>query len=235
MDSLQQDGIIKYESVFVLKGGKGVDLLARMPGHDTIVKGDTSFRYVLCSLWHGGGAIVLTPTWIRAVCWNTLQMALNGSRHKVSIRHSGDMASKLSIAHTYISQFDEGFTKYREEAQKLITSYTPAQAAEYINRVFPVNEDTKTERGKKMAETKRANRIDQVRQAFKSGANQMPGVKGTWWAMFNAVTETVDHSDRPDLGKNTRKNLENRFTTITSGAMAEFKSNAFNVALEMAT
>lgn len=234
LDSLQQDGIMKYETVVVLKGGKTVVLLARLPGVDTITAGDHCFRYVLCSLSHGGGAIVLTPTSIRAVCWNTLQMALTGSRHKVSIRHSGDLKSKLDTAHKYISQFDSAFTHYREDAQKLLVGCTKEQRIEYINELFPISTASKTEGGKKMAETKQAKRVDQVRQTYLSKANQMAGVKDTWWGMFNALTESVDHGNRQERGKDARKNLENRFITITGGPMADFKTHAFNLALEMA-
>jgi len=234
MDSLQMDGIMKYETAIVLKGGKQMVILARLPGVDTITKGDHSFRYILCTFSHGGGAIVLMPTSIRVVCWNTLQMALGAGQFKVSIRHSGDLKTKLDIAHKAISQFDAAFTNYREGAQRLLTGWTNEKLREYIEELFPANTTATTDKGKSGAETRRQKRIDQVRTAFKSPANNMPGVKGTWWQAFNAVTETVDHGKRTERSRDARENLENRFVAITEGEASKFKSEAFELALEMA-
>lgn len=233
LDSLQMDGVIKYETCIILKGGKQVVLLARLPGADTVAEGDHSFRYVLCTFSHGGGAIILTPTSIRVECWNLLQMALSGSKHKYSIRHSGNLEAKLKLAKEYISQFDSQFTDYRKKAEQLVKPYTEAEAIAYIDEMYPKKECA-TKRGQKAADTRRKNKLKEVRQHFKSRANQLPSIKGTWWQLFNAVTETVDHGKRQERGKSERDNMENRFMAITSGPQADFKTKAFETALTMA-
>ena len=234
LDGLIQDGIMRYEAAFCLKEGRGFVLLARMPAldgsfdkGDEIVKGDEMYRYILFSHWHGGGAIQITPTAIRAQCFNMTQMALSMSKAKLSIQHSGELDTKLKSASRYIAQFDKGFTDYRDYAQKLLVGYTPAQAAEYINELFPKPES-------KRALTYYERKVNEIRKAFRSPAQNLPGVKGTFWALYNSVTEAIDHGDMFSESKDKRKRIENRFMSISDGAGAEIKNKAFELALDMA-
>ena len=96
LDSLLQDGIMKYESAGALRGGRQVFLLARMPSVDEIVPGDNSLRYVLFSTSHDGtAAIHAVPTSVRVVCANTLRIATASS---VGFRHTDDVKAKLDSA-----------------------------------------------------------------------------------------------------------------------------------------
>ena len=63
LDSLLQDGVIRYESAGALKGGRVVWALARMPSNDEIALGDVSRRYILFSTTHdGSGSVHALPT-----------------------------------------------------------------------------------------------------------------------------------------------------------------------------
>lgn len=233
LDGLMMDGVIKYESAFALKGGKHVCLLARMPSYDTVVPGDHSLRYVFFSNTHGGGGIQITPTSVRVVCANTKRMALEEGRKRktvLNICHSGDMQAKLNAANRYLSQFDAMFTNYRENAKRLLVGYSAAQAAEYINELFGTPAKDATDRVKKNHQSK----VDQVNKALLSEAQKLPGVKGTWWALFNAVTEAVDHGEKLRKTSDALARKENRFIETISGVGANFKDVAFDTALEMA-
>ncbi len=233
LDSLVQDGIIKYESAFALKGGKHVCLLARMPSYDTVVEGDHQLRYVFLSNSHGGGSIVLTPTSVRVVCANTKRMAVGEGRKRntlLCIRHSGDLTTKLSVALKYLSQFDAAFTLYKENAQKLLVGFTAKQKDEYLEQLFPSPKSDVSDRVK----NNRKHKVEQIDRALTSRAQNLPGVKGTLWSLFNAVTETVDHGDKLRQATDLGARRENRFLDVVSGAGANFKDDAFAVALELA-
>ena len=58
LDSLLQDGVLRYESAGALKGGRVVWALARMPSDDEIAPGDVSRRYILFSTTHDGSGSV---------------------------------------------------------------------------------------------------------------------------------------------------------------------------------
>ncbi len=229
LDSLLQDGIMRYESAFALRGGRGIVLLARMPSVDTIVDQDSCLRYIVLSTWFGGGSTILTPTSVRVVCANTLRLALSDTTHCVAVRHSGEMDVKLRQARHYLSQFDKAFTLYCEDARRLLKGYTPAQAKDYMAELFPAPADDAGQRAKNNFDK----RIGEVRSAFRSPANNLPGVRGTWWALFNAVTETIDHAKPLRETRDVVARRENRFINTMLGDSAAFKRRAFDLALAL--
>jgi hypothetical protein len=85
-----------------------------------------------------------------------------------------------------------------------------------------------TERQEKNRQTK----LDMVRGMMNTPANTLPGMEGTWWQVFNAITEAVDHRSNYKGDDLTR--AENRFTNIIEGAGAALKDKAFELALQMA-
>ncbi|MCC7425235.1 MAG: DUF932 domain-containing protein [Planctomycetaceae bacterium] len=228
LDSLLQDGLIRYESAGALRGGRTVWLLARMPSVDTIAAGDDTLRYILFSTSHdGSGAIHAIPTSTRVVCANTLRIA---TARDIGFRHTGNVKAKLDFARQYLSQFDEKFTLFRDNARLLAErKLTPEGSREYIAKLFPeVTDDGR-------AKSIRERRVESVRQAFRADRQQLPSIKGTWWAMFNAVTESVDHDARGTRGGDVRTKRENKMLSTLDGQGAEFKAKAFDLALSMSS
>lgn len=225
LDSLLQDGLIKYESAGALRGGRIVWLLARMPSVDQIAAGDNTLRYILFSAAHDGtGAIHAIPTSVRVVCANTHRVAIANS---VGIRHTGNVAAKLEAAKQYLSQFDSQFTLFRDKARILATRrYTEAQAKAYINELFPPVAEPGRSRSIRDA------KVEQVRSNFRNSRQSIPAIKGTWWSIFNAVTESIDHDRRSRL--NTRERRETRMLSNVDGNGAAFKSAAFDLAVKLA-
>jgi len=229
LDGLLQDGVMKYESAGALRGGRIVWLLARLPSVDTIAEGDSTLRYVLFSTSHDGSASIhAIPTSVRVVCANTLRIATSGD---IGFRHTSGVADKLEFAKKYLSQFDEKFTLFRDKARTLATCrYSPDQAKQYIEALFP----TVKEEGR--SKSIRENKVAAVRANFRNSRQTIPSIKGSWWALYNAVSESVDH-DGPTRGKRKPIDLEHREQAMLSkvdGNGADFKAKAFSVALEMA-
>jgi phage/plasmid-like protein (TIGR03299 family) len=226
LDGLLADGVIKYESAGALRGGRIVWLLARMPTVDTIADGDHTLRYVLFSTSHDGSASIhAVPTSVRVVCANTLRVAV---ANDIGIRHTGDVTHKLELAKRYLSQFDERFTLFRDDARKLATRQLQGtEARDYIAQLFP--EVTNPGRSRSIRDKK----IEQVRRAYSNGRQTMPAIKGTWWSLYNAVSETIDHNGRY-IGTG-RIRAENKMLSTVDGTGADFKAKAFKLALEMAS
>lgn len=229
LDSLIESGEMKYESAGALRGGRIVWVLGRMPSDDQIAEGDVSRRYVLFSTSHDGtAAIHAIPTSTRVVCANTLRVALGSSK---GIRHTGDVRGKLDVARRYLSQFDEGFTLFRDKARSLAERrFTPEQSRAYIQELFP--EVKETGRSRTLRETK----VNQVRRNYVNPRQNIASIKGTWWALLNSVTELVDHApNRSRRGQPSRDQLETKMLSVLDGSGADFKQRAFNVAVEMSS
>jgi phage/plasmid-like protein (TIGR03299 family) len=234
LDSLQQDGIMRYESAFALAGGARVCLLARLPSVDIIAEGDVSLRYILFENTHdGSGAIACMPTEVRAVCANTVALAYRMGKGMVfNIRHCGDMAIKMHRAKQYLSQFDAAFDLFRDQGRILATRrFSPVDLEQYLEGLFP----TPVANGKKKLRgiTIRKATVASIRDRYNRRNRELPSVQGSWWALFNAVTEYVDH-DSQTRGANDRAKAENRFASVTSGLKAGLKDRAFSLALDMA-
>ena len=231
MDSLCMDNVIRYESAFALKGGQKVALLARMPQQsDEIAEGDVSLRYILLYNSHDGTSqLTLTPTSVRVVCANTVRIAIRQSKCSVSIRHSAKMEDRLAEAKVYLSQFDEHFTLFRDKARVLATRQMSfAQAQDYINTLFPAPAID-------ASNTVKRNHADKLASLTRIGqepANQLRSIQGTWWAMFNTVTQFVDHNG--NYRGNEQAKAERRFLQVVDGPMADFKNQAFELATQMA-
>ena len=212
LDSLMQDGIMRYESAFALNGGRQICLLARMPSVDFVTPDDALLRYILwCTSHDGSSAVVGMPTSVRVVCANTKRLAIaKAGNQQITLRHSGRMEHKLEYARRYLSQWDSAFTLFREGAQSLLKGYSPQQAQEYIERLFPT---PKLEEGES-ARKRHARIVSQVRGAWYEPSNRLDSIKGTWWSLYNTVSHFVDHGkpsrQAKDSGCSTREPVPER-------------------------
>lgn len=227
LDGLLQDGIIRYESAGALRGGRIVWLLARMPSVDEIAPGDNSLRYVLFSTSHDGSASIhAVPTSVRVVCANTLRVATAGD---IGFKHTGNVREKMNFARQYLSQFDSQFTLFRDSARLLAQrQFSKDEAREYVSALFPeVAEDGR-------ARSIRERKVATVRSNFRNERQNLPSIKGSWWSLYNAVSELVDHDGRGTRGKDARGKAENRMLSTVDGNGADFKAKAFRLAVHMA-
>lgn len=233
LDSLVENGEMKYESCGALNGGANTWILARLPSVDEIAVGDDVLRYVLMSNSHDGkSALKFKLCATRVVCANTLAMAMQENGAGMTIRHKGNMTSKLDIARKFLSQFDKQFTLFRDDARKLAERrWTAQQEKDYIAELFPMPTD---ESGKVIdgrGATITQNKIEDVRRAMRLGRNNLESIRGTWWQLLNAVTDSVDHA-KDKTGMNMAKREKN-FVNLIEGSAAELKLQALNVALAM--
>ncbi len=75
--------------------------------------------------------------------------------------------------------------------------------------------------------TKSLNTLNNVTNLFEVGqGNDMPGVKGTWWAAYNAATEYLSH--------NKGRNADNRYESLWFGQAANTNKKALDVAISLA-
>jgi len=228
LDSLLQDGVMKYESAGALRGGRTIWALGRLPSVDQIAEGDDVIRYCLWLNSHDAlGSLFCIPTSVRVVCANTAALAISG---KNGIRHVGKMDEKLRQAHKVLSQADKLFTGYADNGRMLAEKkYSKEDANQYIETLIPTPE----KEGRSTAIRER--KVQAVRKAFASERNQLPSIKGTWWSLLNSVTEAVDHHQFFSFKGSGRTRLERRMESVLMGPGAEFKQKAFDLALAMAT
>lgn len=111
-------GDVRYETAGSLNGGRKIWLLARLP--ETEIAGDKTEPYICFTNTHdGSGAIRVCMTPIRIVCNNTLNLALGSARRAWSVRHTGDMASKMHEARVCLEMASAYMNDLSQTADRL--------------------------------------------------------------------------------------------------------------------
>ena len=226
MDDLLESGeIVKYESAGSLKGGKVVWVLARMPGDIEITDKDIVQKYVLFTNSHDGSkAIQALPTSVRVVCWNTLNLALEKESKVLSIRHMGNLQSKLKEARTVLGLTDKRFNEFSDRAKALMsTDLSHDEIKDYFNSLYPDREEAKYN-------TRRENIRNRLMELVDEPTQTLPGMSGTAWAAWNAVTQYIDHESTV-YGQTDDLRAENKMNSTMLGHGNRIKTKAMEMAL----
>lgn len=223
LDALVEEGAVRYHTAGALRDGQRVWMLARLPGEMRIGRtDDVSHPFLLLSNSHDGrSALRIHWTTVRVVCANTLQLAARRVQGQgVTIRHRGDIKSRLDEARTLLGIAQERFRTFGDQANRLARrSLNTAEVDSYFEGLFPDRADQKRGRSKAIRQ--------RMTHLFEHGCGQdLPGVRHTTWAAMNAVTEHVDHH-RTTRGRDARVKAENRLASAWFGGGAALKRRAF--------
>lgn len=247
IDEFQRQSGIILETAGSLRNGKTTWVLAKK-GEIEALNGDVVEEYFLFrNSFDGSTPISVTFTNIRVVCNNTLTMALRGARNMFNVRHT-------SSAENQIKEVQKALGlkyKYQEAVNEVIatlvkTPVTANRQAEILETViFPeqnkivqtVDENNQpvhslAEAGER-SKTIRKNRINAVLELVETGAGtDIPGVKGSMWGLYNALTEWADHSKT--IKNRGRDVNEAKFENAFFGNGAKFKEDSLVELLKIA-
>ena len=157
----------------------------------------------------------------RLVCTNGLTRG--DARKLFSLRHTRTINDRrewvTGLVETIRRESEVAVDTFRILAARSMTS---AEIEGYLRAVFPDPTETEAVRAKAHAERTRAAILGLVEGG--RGA-EIPGVRGTAWGTYNAVTEWADHH------RNAGQPAERRLESNLYGAGAEFKSTALSAIL----
>ena len=186
-----------FHTVGVLKGGKRVWLLAKIPGDFYVVKDDRVGNYLLIASSHDGSlelSIFHTP--IRVVCNNTLSAALTAAEDYtlpiVRIRHTAGASERIKLAHQALGLA----TKRVEVMAALYQRFARVklgvlQFKEYLQHVVPSSKEERSGIPSAMIQEAR----DTIERLYDAGINNLdPDFTHTAWSALNATTHYLDHS-----------------------------------------
>lgn len=234
------------ETAGSLRGGSRVWILALLnQAPSVVVPGDEIAKYLLLSNSHDGSLAVrvgFTP--IRVVCANTEAMARDSAASKlIAIRHTAKVQDALAAVQDIMNTASRDFEATVEQYRKLARfNVTEESLKKYVNLVFQQDKLEKTIREKlskgeanegdveKLTDELLMNAgsriLPRVKELFETGkGNQLPGVRGTAWAAYNAVTEY--------LGNERGNNAETRLDSLWFGDGAKLNRRALKVGLDL--
>jgi phage/plasmid-like protein (TIGR03299 family) len=208
-----------------LRQGSRVWVLARLNRDPVVIApGDEVEKFILLSHGHDGSLAVrvgFTP--VRVVCANTLAMAHGSDASKlIRVKHTRDVLENLANVREVMDlanqQFEATAEQYRLLARKAISQ---ADLREYVKKVLRIEGEAKPS-------ARVMNIIDTITGLMEAGrGNDLPSVRGTFWAGYNAVTDYLSHHH--GLSESSRLN------SLWFGENAGLNRHALGVAVEMAT
>lgn len=206
-DPFLKGGHATIETAGSLRAGARVWMLAKINRPDSVIvkkADDRVAKYLLLAQGHDGALAIhvgITPT--RVVCQNTLSAAVPAAAGKKAkadvsadgmfrIRHVPNADAMIDEVSATIQRLDHDFERaadfYRSLAGKNIRSAARLRA--YVDAVFPPQRTDEEVATGKSAEKKDRAIFSDIEALFMKGrGNDLPGVKGTAWAAYNAVTE----------------------------------------------
>jgi phage/plasmid-like protein (TIGR03299 family) len=217
-----QAGDMEMHTAGSLRNGQIVWVLAKVKESFELFNGDLVESFLLFTNPHKFGQstdVRFTP--IRAVCNNTLTLALNQNVERM-VKKSHRTVFDPSTVKEQLGIATDKLAKYKEMAEFLGSKrYTADTLKDYFNKVFPVMTADKEKAQRKEVSKSASKALELV--------TTQPGAEfaeGSWWQAFNAVTYMTDHV----VGRN----ADNRLTSAWFGPNKILKVKALETAVEFA-
>lgn len=226
-DGLVQDGSMRIHTAGSLREGSRVWMLGKV-GSAEIVPGDKVDHYLFLYNSHDGSAAFRCLfTTVRVVCANTARAALSsGKGDGVSIRHTKNMALKVDEARRVLGIGQKAFDESDEFMSKLADiPMAPSDWIDFCLTLFPSPEVKDGKQSRRAVSIAENNRRKLTSLYFDGRGARIPGVQGTAWGAFNAVTEFANYH------RTTRG--DNRFESLMLGSGADFVRRSTNVLREL--
>lgn len=220
---------VTLETAGSLRQGKRVWILAKINKDPLVItKNDTVEKYILLAHGHDGLMSVrvgFTP--IRVVCANTLAMSIgNSGSQLLRVKHTKNLNENLEKISEVMNVANQSFEATAEQYKFLASrEISQADLEKYIKLVFVGPKFEKMEdEGKKPARDV----MPKVLRLFEEGHGaQLPGVKGTYWAAYNAINEYLGY----EKGNDEQARLDNMWF----GQSANVNEQALKLGVKLAS
>ena len=155
----------------------------------------------------------------RLVCLNG--MTQRGEGHHLSFRHTASLTSQLiGIAPRILEMLQAGVSQVEAKMVCMVNTNPSREQIEHVlNTLWP---DPAGEARRNAAQHHR----EHVRSLMESPNNSLPGMERTGWALYNSITEHVDH-------RSTTRSAEARLESAVYGHDANIKAKAEELVLAL--
>jgi len=213
MDTFVREGFGTWETAGSLWDGRVVYVSLRVNDSFEVLPGDRVESYFVLSNAHdGSGAAKGFRTDHRPVCNNTLRAGRREGKNIWSVRHIGDVKKALDVAQQDYLALCEASKRTRELYRKMADTRIEASAemrafirdclapekltteksaeADEIFGMLPGLDMAKVTSETARQAAARERQIDAIMNLAQVGkGTEIPGVKGSLWGLYNAVTE----------------------------------------------
>ena len=214
----------ELETAGVLKEGRKFWALARTGKATTLKGADTVNGYLLLATSCDGTlATTATPTSVRVVCNNTLNIALQGAAQAIKVPHNttfDPMAVKKQLG-VAVSQWDGFMYRMKTLSERKVKSH---ESLNYFLKVLCQTDDH-VDASTGLVNERALKRVQALYDGEGQGAT-LASSQGTAWGLLNAVTQYVDHERRA-------RSKEFRLDSAWFGQGASLKQRALDHARQL--
>jgi phage/plasmid-like protein (TIGR03299 family) len=178
-----------FETAGSLNGGARVFMTMKFPESMKLASGqDVIDNYIMAVNSHDGSSsftVAVTP--IRAVCTNTVRLALNSAVSKISLKHTAGASAKVQQARETLGIVFKYQEEFEQEVERLLSEkFTDTQYKKFVEVLIPEPKDESSIR--------KENSVEKVRSELMAlwKAPTQAIVANTKWAAYNAVVEYSD-------------------------------------------
>jgi len=154
--------------------------------------------------------------------------AIGDAESSINIRHTGEIGVKVTEAQRIlgltVKYYDELSHVYNALANKDVTQ---VEVREFLKKLVPDTKDGE-------ATTRTQNIRHEIEHLYQSGkGNDLPGIKGTAWALVNGVTDYVSHR-RSARGETKAQKDASRLDSAYFGTGAALNTRALHLVKQLA-
>jgi phage/plasmid-like protein (TIGR03299 family) len=179
-----------FETAGSLGNGSRVFMTMKFPESMALAGGqDVIDNYIMAVNSHdGSSAFIVAVTPIRAVCTNTVRLALSQAKSKISLKHTSGATQKVQQARETLGVVFRYQEAFEAEVEAMLSlKISDAEFKKFVEAVIP-------EPKKKEVTERQVNSIEKKRGELMAlwNAPTQQNVAGTAWAAYNAVAEWAD-------------------------------------------
>ena len=231
-DAIFGHGKPVYQTGGYLGNGEVVWLLAQIDRPLEISPGDVVQPYALFSNSHDGSmALHIRLTTIRVVCRNTLTVALQDGRFGQQFRraHQGSLRDHAEAAQRFFGETLRELDSVAEAFTELTKhNCSESDFLEIVTSLLPEPKKPRNAEQNPGLLKVWQNRVEYVRSARKKITElretgrgmDLPGSRGTYWGVLNAILEYVDHH---------QENNQSAISNALLGDGMKLKQRAFSL------
>lgn len=191
LNALADESGAVFETAGSINNGARVFMTMKFPEAMTLGGNDVVDNYIMAVNSHDGTlAFTVAVTPIRAVCTNTVRLALNKAQSKIALRHTIGSSQKVQQARETLDIVWKYQTEFQAEVESMLSQkFGDEDFSRFTEKLVPVP------RGFNTTERQVAS-VEAIRREL-IGLWQAPtqqNIKGTKWAAYNAVAEYEDWS-----------------------------------------
>ena len=200
-DTLVGDGLIEWDRVAGLGHGERVMASFLLPEAFTIGRGDEIQQMVYLTNSHDGSSgFKVLPTNFRIGCSNqtaaihAMLKAAGINPRLLTVRHTGRMAERIEDLKRVLHITDHFNEVFAQQANDLLrVEVSEKDRVSYYIDTLGLKTDENITTNPYGLSTRGLNTLEGVLSLEDSHTNTTGGMAGTAWAMFNTLTEYIDH------------------------------------------